>query len=467
MDLDRIKRRQSLKVIASEAVMVIAVILMVAILALIVSGYWINSDFKFERQGLLQISSSPTGADVAIDGTSSWLQKTNTSKVLTSGRHEVVLSKENYDTWSKTINISEGLLYRINYPRLFLKNREVEKLFETTNTTLASFSQNHENILLINGSTEWTLVNLNSDTPERKNINISNYFSNVSLANVATVGLFLDNIYSLEWDKDGSHILFEVGNETNKEWVLLDIKNLNNSINLTKTFGYNFDKVKIINNSSNILLAVHDGNLHRIDLSSKSISSVLVKNIKYFDYRENEIAFSAYDEANEIYNYGLYNIGGEKTTILGDSASPVIPILSKFYDDKNFTVVSNNIVSVYQKEGFSLVESFELSFSPTTYRVGRGGEFIMLSSGKNLASIDMESMLATEWQIEGDTFGWLDDSMIYTVDNGELIVYDYDGLNRRSLSTNVSSRLPVTITNNKWLYYFSDDVLTREWLITR
>jgi hypothetical protein len=57
--------------------------------------------------------------------------------------------------------------------------------------------------------------------------------------------------------------------------------------------------------------------------------------------------------------------------------------------------------------------------------------------------------------------------MIYTIKNNELIVYDYDGLNRRSISTNVSAHFPVTITNNRWMYYFNDDGLVREWLIPR
>ena len=57
LDLEKAKRRQSLKVIISEAIMVLAVIATVTILAFLVSGYWINSDLKLERQGLLQISS--------------------------------------------------------------------------------------------------------------------------------------------------------------------------------------------------------------------------------------------------------------------------------------------------------------------------------------------------------------------------------------------------------------------------
>ena len=128
MDLEKRARRQSLRVIVSEAVMVIAVAAMVIVLALIVSGYWLNADFEVERQGMLQIYSIPTGANVEVDGDAPWFQRTNTSKILASGEHTVTLTKDGYDSWSKTINISEGLLYRLHYPHLFLLEREKEKV---------------------------------------------------------------------------------------------------------------------------------------------------------------------------------------------------------------------------------------------------------------------------------------------------------------------------------------------------
>ena len=79
----------------------------------------------------------------------------------------------------------------------------------------------------------------------------------------------------------------------------------------------------------------------------------------------------------------------------------------------------------------------------------------------------METMSVTEWDTDTASFGWLDDHMIYTSLDGELFVYDYDGLNKRQLSKNVSSHFPVTITANKWIYYSSDDQLVREWLVAR
>ena len=100
-------------------------------------------------------------------------------------------------------------------------------------------------------------------------------------------------------------------------------------------------------------------------------------------------------------------------------------------------------------------------------KVGHDGEFIILSESNHLATIDMEAAKAIEWQIENVNYDWLDNDMFYDVSEGDLIVYDYDGLNRRNLAKNVSNHFSVTITDNKWLYYFSDDYLVREWLIKR
>ena len=163
MDLEKRAKRQSLKIIVSEMMMVITVIITVVVLVFVVSGYWLNADFKVERQGMLQINSVPTGASVAVDGDSPWFQRTNTSKILSSGKHEVVLSKDGYDTWSKTVNIKEGLLYRLNYPHLFLKDRTKESVYDTTTATFATVSPSRKLLLLANNTTDWLLINIDSE----------------------------------------------------------------------------------------------------------------------------------------------------------------------------------------------------------------------------------------------------------------------------------------------------------------
>ena len=466
MDFDRIKRKQSLKVIVSEATMVLAVILMVIALAFIVSGYWVGSDFKIERQGLIQISSVPTGANIEIDGMSSWLQRTNSSKVLASGDHKIMLSKDGYDTWSKTINLSEGLLYRLSYPRLFLKDRILENVSKELSATLATISPNREMMLAINTTTEWLIVDLTNDEIKPKPLSISSYFNSVSIASDASVGLFTGKILEANWNRDNSRILLKSELDSGSfEWVLLDIRNPQDSINLTKKFGYNFDRIKILDSSADNLLGVQNGNLHKISISSRSVSSVIATGVIDFDHYNNEIVFSAQSEKSFSVNF--LKLGEDQITKLESTNLPVKVAISRFYDDKYITILSENTVFLHKKNDFSDTKSFKLSFNPTTIKVGHNGNFILLYSASNLAAIDMESFSLSEWQIESEAFGWLDNYMIYTVINGELVVYDYDGLNRRTLSKNVSSRFPVTITDDKWLYYFNDNNLVREWLVPR
>ena len=462
MDNEKLKKRQSLKVIISEAIMVLTVVIMVAVLAFIVSGYWVNSDFKVERQGMLQVSSIPTGADLDIDGESSWLQRTNTSKVVASGEHTITLSKDGYDTWTKTIEVSEGLLYRIHYPRLFLQNRETEKVLSTTGAKLATVSPDNKTLVLMNDTTEWQKINLNSSVLEPQKLNLSKYLPGVSLAEGATKGLFTGEILDSDWDRSGNHILLKISTEGTINWVLMDVNNVKNTINLSQEFGAAFSSVKILDDSSSNLLAVQNGNLHKINLSDESISSVLVKNVHDFDYYEDEIVFSAAADKPDSYTIGMVKADNGEVTELESSNQPAKVTISKFYDDIYITLLKDTSIALYAKTDFKPVSNFTLSFAPATMKVGHDGEFIIMTSGANIATLDMEASSVREWVIGGDDFGWLDNDMIYSVADGELIVYDFDGLNRRVLAKNVSSHFPATITDNKWLYYFSDGNLIRE-----
>lgn len=468
MDLEAKRKRQSLRIIISEAIMVLAVIITVVVLAFIVSGYWINSDFEVERQGMLQISSTPSGASVDIDGDIPWLQRTNTSKVLTSGEHTITLTKEGYDSWSKTVNIKEGLLYRLHYPRLFLNDRSSEKVFSATGSVLGIISSNHNSLLITNNTTKWNYLKLNSEKIDSKTLDIAKYFSNVSLTEDASAGLFNGEILDADWNYDANRILFKVKQADNIEWVLIDVNNIEKSINLTKEFGVNFSKVEIIDNAANNLLAVQNGNLHKIEVPGRSISAILVEKILDFDHYNNDIVFSAQRTSKDKIDYyiGFFRVGENQIKKLEFFDDPVRVLISKFYDEKNIIVLKDNIISVHKKERYQdEYTNYQLSFTPEHNEVGHDGEFIFMYSGNNIATLDMEADLVREWTIENAIFDWIDNDMLYTVSEGELIVYDFDGYNRRVIAKNVSSHFPIGITDNKWLYYFSDDQLVREWLI--
>ena len=139
----RIRRRRAIKVMITEALMFFSVILLVIFLTLIVLGYNFNinkigTEEVIERAGLLQISSIPSGAIVSLDGEEGDLfSRTSFSKTLSVGEHTVTLKRDGYDSWTGRVKISEGLLYRVVYPRLFLKEREKEEVLKFSTEELA------------------------------------------------------------------------------------------------------------------------------------------------------------------------------------------------------------------------------------------------------------------------------------------------------------------------------------------
>ena len=454
MDLEKRAKRQSLKIIVSEFVMVVTVIITVTVLAFVVSGYWLNADFKVERQGMLQINSVPTGATVAVDGDSPWFQRTNTSKILSSGKHEVVLSKEGYDTWSKTVDIKEGLLYRLNYPHLFLENRTKESVYDTTTATFATVSPNRKLLLLANNTTSWTLINLDSETIKPTIVDVSKVFP-------STTSLFNDEILSASWDSANEHVLFKLQKEGSVGWVLLDVRDPSKSLDLTREFATSFMDVKIMDHSADNLLAIRDGNLHKIDVGARQISAVLVEGILDYDFYDSEIIYATEDQVS------LLKLGQESPLIIKEIENGARVLISKFYDDKYFYIIKGEEITVYQKSDFQELMNAEIGFVPQELKIGYEGDFVSMNTGSNFATLDMESMQITKWQTCSDNFGWLNGYMVYAINDGELSVYDFDGLNHRILSSNVSNHFPVVITSEKWLYYFSDDELVREWLIAR
>lgn len=460
MDLEKRARRQSLKIIISEIVMVIAVVSMVAVLAFIVSGYWINADFEVERQGMLQVNSIPVGATVSVDGDAPWYQRTNTSKILSGGEHTIMLTKDGYDSWSKTVSISEGLLYRLNYPYLFLKDRTKESVYDATTTTFATVSPDRKLLLLANNTTSWTLLELDNDKPKSSIINVAPVLTS-GVASSATA-VFSGKILSAKWDSANGHTLLKINNNEQIEWVLLDVKNPLKSVNLTREFATDFSDMRIFDNSANTLLAVRNGNLHKINVEARQISAVIIEKALAYDFYDSDIIYISDDVLSILKSNGDNQILAAELSV----ANPKI-LTAKFYDNHYIFIISPSNIAVYLKDGFKEVDSFAINFIPETVKVGYGGEFVIINNGTNFATLDMESMQLTEWTINSNHYDWINNYMMYSVSNGVLSVYDFDGLNHRELSSNVSDRFPVTITNNKWLYYFSDDQLIREWLIAQ
>ncbi len=475
MDFEENQKRQTIRVIITETLMVLAVLALVGVLVMVVSGYWVNQDLTIGRQGLLQVSSTPTNAAIIVDGETSLFQRTNNSKMVSAGSHTVVISKDGYDTWEKDVNIKEGLLYRLHYPRLFLLERETEKVLRLENVTATTVSPNRDALLVMNNTTDWSMLSLNDNKVKTTTVDVSKVFRYVAVADRTTSGLVSDKIIDYTWSKDGSKILFEVLDDSNETaWIMMDVKNPEKSTDVSKTFGLDISAARMIDDSGDNLMVIEDGNLRRVNISSQSISRILAKNVISYDFLENEIVYVS-KVVDGVVIGNLKNADSEAIEFLHYDNDQIWVALSLFYKDKFLTVRSGDEIMVYEwktpnsmRENEKLEEILrqKISFLPQETYCGHSGEFIIFNSGNKIATLDMESLDILEYEIEAEKFGWIDDDMIFVINNNKLIVYDYDGFNRRELASNVSDYYSVTTSENeKWLYYFSDNYLMRENLL--
>ena len=443
------------KVVFTELLMVFAVIALVVVLVLIVSGYWINQNFEVERSGLLQVSSLPSGANVVIDGEDGgFFQRTNTSKMLKSGEHEIVLKKAGYDTWTKHVNIKEGLLYRVHYVRLFLNERTAKLVGDYGKPVLTSVSPDYTQMLLVTDKNEWMLLDLNSEAVPATKLTVAKVLPKLKATNVQQI----------EWSKNGDVVLLKDASD----WTLLTLHNIDKSVSFKELFGFSFDDVKFYDDSASVFVATSDGVLRKLDTNAQSVSKVLVENVSNFTVKNHHIIYVSRDADGTF----VGSLSNDRNTEILNASGRVYAGLSKFYNDEYLTVVEDAKVTIYKggfansmrgAETFGESVTFEIGFVPTKIYAGHNGEFYVFENGNNLATLDMEASKIINFTTEAKP-QWLDTDMLYVVNDGDLIVYDYDGLNRRVLAQNVDNAA-VTITEERWLYYFSDSKLMRENLL--
>lgn len=483
----RRKIRQTVKVAIAELCMILAVVAIVAVALLLSMGFSVTSNGDIEQTGLTQIHSMPTGATVEIDGNKVF-PRTNLSRTLTEGEHDLKISKDGYDSWSKKIKMRPGVLLRIYYPRLFLLNRESETIANLgKDFAFYSTSEDRNGILYAEqASTIWKFINVRNDEIRITELNLAEVLPAV------VDEKFVGEISDVRWGSAGEYVLVKVNYDNQTDWLMINLRDVKSSLNLTKTFGLNFTQVEMIEGAVGQLYALENHQLRKINTADQAISRVLLNNVQSFALNAANVVYVAEhkkdDDATEKV-VGIYKDGEKGGTVLAtaDGSATVRVALSKFYGesfvsfsiDEKFTSLYGALPSYNPNaEGEPalnvLVEDLVLSNIPEYMNISsEENQFVVMRRGEQYMVVDLDDGRVFEYVAPSANLCWVDDAMMYSVSNEKLEVWDYDGTNRRVL-VNLSEDINKTLTNNeaiitsndKWLYYVIKTekglVLTRE-----
>ena len=466
MDRQRKKKIENARVIATNIFMGLSVIAIVFALMLIAMGFNFGEDGGLEQSGLIQIASNPKGASVEIDGKGQF-NHTDMSKMLSAESHHIKISKSNYDTWEKDVEVDAGLLTRIEWARLFPINPKTTDAASFTNIRFAEFSSDRKHLIVIEHDSPYlNYMNIQDDKISRSH--------KLSLNAILGEGknVLIGTLSVKAWNNDGNKVIIAWENENSTTWYYVDLENEKNAVNLTKEFQMDFTDIKIANNSASKLWALENHRLHTINVNDLSISSIIASDVEQFVNNDSVVTYVAINSKDKSRKISLYQDGEEgSTTILNlEDKNPAITLAMGTYwnvswlafsTDQHIEFYGGNYPSYDKKSSLKQLISKDLDFTPSTISVNNTGRIVTLAGASQFASIDTETnkLFTAAFDSESSGINWLDDYLFWEIVQEKIIVRDFDGDNRREVITNVNCELPVVISeNNRWLYYFIIEV---------
>lgn len=489
MDKKKSKKIRNARIIATNIFMTISVIAIVFVLTLIAMGFTFNESGNLEQSGgLVQISSHPSGATVEIDKVTQF-SHTEINKMLKAGAHEIKISKPGYDTWETNLEIDAGLLNRIEWVRLFPLTPKIETAATYKKPALVSSSPDHKYLAIIaTDATTLNIFDLQSGNDERTvKLDLAKILSITPAEGSAEVKIPTDKLVFHDWSGNDSKLILEQKTDTTPKWYIVDLSDENKTIDLTKSFGINFDRVLAANDSATRLWATSEGNLYSIDTTNKTISNIIASNIisiannsgtvafiskttetiategeettetkdSYLlkTYRDGEKAAAKVTDLTELYSTENHNSNIVMGTYWGDE-------WIGYYVGKKAVVLSGRYPSGDKKESkpMKALYDVDLEYYPETIARNDGQRIIVFRAGQQNTSFDVENKKTHN--ITSDTtvssINWLDNFILVENTHKQVVVRDFTGENRRELITNLDNDYPVVVSgNNRYLYYFS------------
>ena len=227
------QRTHTIRLLIGYILLGIAILLATIILLYQAYGFSLNDKGKIIQNGLVFVSSTPSGSSVLVDGIPK--ATTNTRLTLPAGSYTLQINRSGYRSWNRAATVVGGTVVRFSYPLLFPKNLVTTtlKTYEASPTTVSQSPDQR-----------WLLVGQSSTIGEFDRYDL-NSPKQAPTSFVLPSGILTPNTDSTQslsvvsWASDNRHVLLKHVFGGSYEYILLDTQTPSNSINLTKTLGLN------------------------------------------------------------------------------------------------------------------------------------------------------------------------------------------------------------------------------------
>lgn len=462
------KRKSPIRHVFIYTVMTLSVLIIVALITMFMLGFRFN-DGNLEQNAFMQFSSTPSGATVSVDG-KIISSKTPNKDQVPAGRHDIVMWRDGYETWSKSVDIKPGTLTWLNYALLVPKKLSPESVanFDSIYASLASPKSNYILMQLNSNTPTFSLVDLGSDAIKTTSLTIpADIYSESSAVGVA-------HAFKIEkWDGAGRYVLVNHVFGDKNEWLVMDTQDVNLTKNITRLFDLSISNVVFVGTSGNKFYALDSSDIRKFDTSEGTISKPLVNNVINFEMYNDTSVITYIGNGKPGTNErvaGVYRDGDDAPSIIRttvtNSSSPLAIATSRYFnqnyiailDEKKIDILSgsypnttsDNANTMKVASSFNVTENADrLTFSPT-------GEHVFVQSGAYFANYDLEYQKFTTSNIEGNgavsTLKWLDNNYLWSDRDGKLTIREFDGSNMHIINQVLVGQDATLTSNGRYLY---------------
>ena len=462
------KRKDLYKLAAIYSLMVTIIVIIVALIVVFLLGFRFDtSKGNIEQYAFLQFSSTPSGAVVTIDG-KAVSSKTPNKDSVPAGKHDIVMWRDGYETWKKTVELKSGTLNWLNYALLVPKKLTVEAVakYTSVSSSLAS-SEGRSMIILENLSLPtFSLIDLSSDIIKSTSLTIPA----TAYSEAFTTGV-VHTFQIDKWDDGGRYLTIKHIYGDKIEWLVLDTQDVASTKNITQTLNIVASKIVFSGTSGNLFFALDSsGDIRKLDLAAGNLSRPFVNGVTDFNVYETNII--TYNKVGIVgkQTVGLYRDGDEKSYDLRSidaNKGTQLKIATVRYFNEDYVAISDGkVVDILSGSypntangdaaSLKVVLSFSTSQDVQNLSFSPSGEYVFIQSGAFFASYDLEYKVLKSSTIQGKgvtpTFKWLNDNYVWSDLDDNLTIREFDGENIHLISPVIIGQ-SVTLTHNgRYIY---------------
>jgi len=458
--LDPKKERQNqIKLLLGYALVAIAIGGATLVLLYQAYGYELNRQGQITQNGLLFISSQPTGSKVYLNN-QLYPSATDTRAIVPAGAYNLEITRPGYRNWTRPIYVAGGDVQHFDYPFLFPKTLKTTTVSDLSTTpTLFTQSLNQQ----------WLLMDRPGDPGTFTLYDLKNPKQPTSTVITLPAGTYTPSdgaeSWSLEeWASDNNHVVLEhtyiSKGTTDHEYILVDTQTPSDSVNLTYSLNLTQDETLTLFNNQDAQVYVYDPgsqDLQRVNVSDGSVVSQLQHVLAYKTYADNEILYLSSQAPDGKVTPDQDSVvlqDGQKTytlRTLPSGAPSYVLNLAQYNGDWYIAVGASNGPSVYvykdpQSEAVTQADAYpepwrRLDISDPTYiSFSNNAQFLMAESGQHFIVYDLENVIqytyiTSKYPLDQPQLHatWMDGDRIMYVSNGKVVVFDYDYQNPQLL----------------------------------